>query len=196
MDFFNDKDESSIIAEKDYMMITYEILSRTTFSRELTEPAIFSDIESDTQVGIELLLARNIFDSAYPLHQKFGYLNDEIGSKKTDRQILWQYWIKPWNVLVFQPLHIIRLYFGEKLAFYFAWLGFYTSWLIPPSVAGILTVLYGFVYVATDIPTREICNTFNKTGDILMCPLCNHYNCKTWYLSASCTYSKVILTQF
>ena len=178
------------IYERNLIMITYEILSRTSFSREITEPAIFSDFDSDNKVGIELLLARNIFDSAYPLHQKFG--NTEIGRRITDRQILWDYWVKPWNFLIFQPLHIIRLYFGENLSLYFAWLGFYTSWLIPPSIAGILTVLYGIITVTSDIPTQEICNVYNRTGEILMCPLCNHYNCKTWYLSDSCTYSMVI----
>ena len=35
-----------------------------------------------------------------------------------------------------QPLDAIAEYFGENVAFYFAWVQFYTKWLILPSLAG------------------------------------------------------------
>lgn len=41
-----------------------------------------------------------------------------------------------------QPPH--RDYFGEKVALYFAWLGWYTYMLVPAAVAGLVIFLSGF----------------------------------------------------
>jgi len=39
------------------------------------------------------------------------------------------------------PLHEIREYWGEEVAFYFAWLENYTTWLQIPAVVGIITII-------------------------------------------------------
>ena len=41
-----------------------------------------------------------------------------------------------------QPLHEVAGYFGENIAFYFAFLEFYTRWLIIPSVAGLIVFYF------------------------------------------------------
>ena len=46
---------------------------------------------------------------------------------------------------------IFRVYFGEKIGLYFAWLGFYTYMLILPSVVGLLVFIYGIVSLNSDV---------------------------------------------
>lgn len=41
-----------------------------------------------------------------------------------------------------EPLNFIANYYGEKMAFYFAWLLFYTSWLMIPAIPGIALFIY------------------------------------------------------
>lgn len=40
--------------------------------------------------------------------------------------------------LLTQPLDSIAEYFGENVAFYFAYMAFYTRWLVFPSVLGVI----------------------------------------------------------
>ena len=146
--FFN-KDENKTIANKDRCLLTYEILSRTLYSYELSEPCAFSGIENDRNIGIERLIADGTFLAAYPLHESYNIVNGQ----KTDRLLLWEYWARPKTWFIYQPLHIIRQYFGEKLALYFSWLGFYTTWLVLPSIVGLIVFIYGLITVYWDKPT-------------------------------------------
>lgn len=41
-----------------------------------------------------------------------------------------------------QPLNLIASYYGEKTAFYFAFLTFFTSWLLIPAVPGAALFAY------------------------------------------------------
>jgi len=45
-----------------------------------------------------------------------------------------------------QPLDMIREYYGEKIAIYFAYLGFYTVWLWTASIVGIIVFIFGLAY--------------------------------------------------
>ena len=47
-----------------------------------------------------------------------------------------------------QPLNFIANYYGEKMAFYYAWLTFYTTWLIIPAVPGVALFAYQLYKVA------------------------------------------------
>ena len=52
-----------------------------------------------------------------------------------------------WSTWRYQPLDHIREYFGERIAIYFAWLGFYTGWLLPAALVGLAVFLYGSISV-------------------------------------------------
>ena len=78
-----------------------------------------------------------------------------------------------------QPLGLIKSYFGEKIAFYFAWLEFYTRWLVAPAIAGIVIFVLGFAFQADRADVTEFCNS-NKT----ICGVCS--TCDTWTLGEAC----------
>ncbi|ETE69381.1 Anoctamin-1, partial [Ophiophagus hannah] len=82
----------------------------------------------------------------------------------------------------YQPIDLVRKYFGEKIGLYFAWLGVYTQMLIPASIVGIIVFLYGCATVDENIPSMEMCDQRNN---ITMCPLCDS-TCSYWKLSSAC----------
>ncbi|CAB1329770.1 unnamed protein product [Coregonus sp. 'balchen'] len=100
--------------------------------------------------------------------------------KRTEYWARWSKWYK------YQPLDHIREYFGEKIALYFAWLGFYTAWLLPAAVVGAFVFVSGVMSMGTNTPAKEICNS---GASYLMCPLCK--TCKPWNMSDICPMAKV-----
>ena len=69
-----------------------------------------------------------------------------------------QHLIAVWvhNASIKQPLDLIREYFGTEIAFYFAWLGYYTYWLIAPTVLGLL------FFINSSDQVRSVQNFFCK----------------------------------
>ncbi len=69
-------------------------------------------------------------------------------------------------------MHVIfRDYFGEKVALYYLWLGWYTRMLIPAAVIGIVVFLYGLAFFNTSplmwvyleqTDSRECCQMTNQ----------------------------------
>uniref|UniRef100_A0A673X0P4 Anoctamin n=1 Tax=Salmo trutta TaxID=8032 RepID=A0A673X0P4_SALTR len=97
-------------------------------------------------------------------------------------QILYEEWASYSVFYKYQPIGLIRKYFGEKIGLYFAWLGVYTQMLIPAAIVGVIVFLYGCATVDNDIPSMEICDPRNN---ITMCPLCDRA-CSYWKLKTAC----------
>lgn len=87
-------------------------------------------------MNLDLLLARGIVVEHYPLHEK-QEIREEVQDSwiKYRWKILAGFYTNNWHKYM-QPVHFIADYYGEKYAFYFAWLVHYTGMLIVPAVIG------------------------------------------------------------
>ncbi|XP_041665292.1 anoctamin-7 isoform X2 [Cheilinus undulatus] len=170
--FLGSEDRENFFKMTQRHQVLYEILARTPYGSV-----------KNGEVGIDRLLSEQVFTAAYPLHEgDFQPPTPPVPPESLSlRQTLYTYWAKWACWRRYQPLDHIREYFGEKIALYFAWLGFYTGWLVPASVVGTVIFFVGFWLMATDVPAREVCD---KGNNFLMCPLCNI--CSYWNYSSIC----------
>ncbi|XP_017261521.1 anoctamin-1 [Kryptolebias marmoratus] len=170
----------------------YDIKSTATLFDNATRSRIVAEIISRTTctrtcqtTGINSLLARGVYDSAFPLHDG-SFTRRGRKDQLNDRQILHEEWANYGVMFKYQPVDLIRKYFGEQIGLYFAWLGVYTQLLIPPSVLGIIVFLYGIFTVDTNVPSQETCD---ENLNITMCPLCDAV-CDYWQLSTVCSLAR------
>ncbi|MCJ8735889.1 hypothetical protein PDJAM_G00252750 [Pangasius djambal] len=119
------------------------------------------------------LIKENVFQAQFCLHEK---------EEQKELRNSWARWTACFNG---QPITDVRHYFGEKVALYFLWLGWYTFLLIPAALLGVIVFLYGLFFFKHNPVIQEVC----ESGTI-MCPLCDK-GCKVWRLSDTCTYAKV-----
>ncbi|XP_039892689.1 anoctamin-2b isoform X2 [Simochromis diagramma] len=153
--------------------IVYEILRRTVCARTCQT------------IGISTLIAKGVYDAAFPLHdgdyKVIGHLEE-----RNDRQVLHEEWARYSAFYKYQPIDLVRKYFGEKIGLYFAWLGVYTQLLVPASIVGIIVFGYGVATMDTNIPSLEMCD---QRLNFTMCPLCDRA-CDFWHLSTACGTAK------
>ncbi|RWS10233.1 anoctamin-7-like protein [Dinothrombium tinctorium] len=177
--FLGHENQDEYFSDTQRIRIIYEILKNTVYGKR-----------KKAQIGIDRLVDERVFAAAFPLHDG-PYQSDKFcdTSKMNKRQILYTYWAKWSKWYKYQPLDHIREYFGEQIAMYFAWLGFYTAWLLPAAIVGVLVFLYGVCSVGSDLPSNEVCD---KGEHFKMCPPCDEKdNCKYWNLDQICFFSKL-----
>lgn len=69
-------DVEKSLPAKDRCLLTYEILSRTNYAREVDDifnPTVELTPKEASRIGIERLLANGTFQAAYPLHEVFDF---------------------------------------------------------------------------------------------------------------------------
>nr|XP_004654301.1 anoctamin-1 isoform X1 [Jaculus jaculus] len=164
---FDLSDKDSFFDSKTRSTIVYEILKRTTCTK------------AKYSMGITSLLANGVYSAAYPLHDG-DYEGENV--EFNDRKLLYEEWASYGVFYKYQPIDLVRKYFGEKIGLYFAWLGAYTQMLIPASIVGVIVFLYGCATVDENIPSMEMCD---QRHNITMCPLCDK-TCSYWKMSSAC----------
>ncbi|KAM9445425.1 anoctamin-7 [Clarias gariepinus] len=175
--FLGSEDHENYFTNTQRQRIVYEILARTVYGKR-----------KRAEVGVARLLNEGAFKAAFPLHDgPFELPGHEISPDQLNRrQVLYHYWARWSKWYKYQPLDHIREYFGEKIALYFAWLGFYTVWLLPAAIVGTLVFVSGIMTMGSNTPAKEICES---GGLYLMCPLCE--TCRPWNISDICPMAKV-----
>ncbi|XP_047548178.1 anoctamin-1 isoform X2 [Lutra lutra] len=186
---FDLSDKDSFFDSKTRSTIVYEILKRTTCTKakysmgqgegRKKDSALLNKRRKCSKYGITSLLANGVYSAAYPLHDG-DYEGENVDFN--DRKLLYQEWASYGVFYKYQPIDLVRKYFGEKIGLYFAWLGVYTQMLIPASVVGIIVFLYGCATVDENIPSMEMCD---HRQNITMCPLCDK-TCSYWKMSSAC----------
>ncbi|XP_067906284.1 anoctamin-4-like isoform X2 [Heterodontus francisci] len=144
--------------------------------------------EGKNKIGLNRLLGNNTYEAAFPLHEGSYRSKNSIKTHGAvnHRHLLFECWAW-WGVWYkYQPLDLVRRYFGEKIGLYFAWLGWYTGMLFPAAIVGLLVFLYGVFTLDYCQVSKEIC----QASEIIMCPLCDQH-CHYMRLSFSCVYAKV-----
>ncbi|XP_029951045.1 anoctamin-9-like isoform X2 [Salarias fasciatus] len=127
----------------------------------------------DTGENLKELLKKDVFETVFCPHER---------KKQKELKKSWARWSA---LFTGQPFSDVKYYFGEKIALYYLWLGWYTKLLVPAAALGVVVFLYGLAFFNTNPLINEVCQS-----NIIMCPRCDK-TCQVWKLSDTCSYAKV-----
>ncbi|EGD83651.1 hypothetical protein PTSG_04257 [Salpingoeca rosetta] len=166
--FVNHDSPQLFFTQAQELYLTDRVLKTRRYAPRASVP------EDDSfQIGYERLIHKGVYTKAFPLHD-----SDLSGLQQGQRLQLDDKWASWKNWYHHQPIDTVRDYFGERVAFYFLWLGFYTKWLVVPAALGIVTFFIG-TGLLDSVDVQELCNS-TKT----ICATCS--SCETWSLKDAC----------
>ena len=109
-------------------------------------------------LNTDSLIEQHILVQIIPMHDFYGI--HEIKSKWEHNS---SFWLQPIFILTqlyresmkfeFTELSAIKNYFGEKVGFYYAWMSFYTAWLLIPAILGLAVTVYQIISAVDNIFT-------------------------------------------
>ncbi|XP_078346942.1 anoctamin-3-like [Oculina patagonica] len=182
--FCNYQNENTFFEEADRAFIVQQICYSARFG------------DGPLDVGLKKLILDGVYQAGYSPHDGPVLLEAGDGEPTNERQQIKQRpglkrdWARFGRVFKYQPYGAIKDYFGSEIALYFAWLGFYTAWLVPLAIVGLTVFFYGIGSAGSHIPVQDVCDEKNR-GRWFMCPLCDKH-CSYWDLaSTTCVYAYV-----
>ncbi|KAL5103146.1 Anoctamin-5 [Taenia crassiceps] len=126
--------------------------------------------------GIEELLKKKVILATFSLHEP---------KADSHRSELMKTWASRRKILTPQKFDSIRDYFGEKVAFSFAWIEFYIwSFLFLFVTALVISLIPVFLRSRPLSISKEVCVRNSTT--FIMCPLCKAKGCRFERLNKFC----------
>uniref|UniRef100_A0A7S3LXU2 Anoctamin n=1 Tax=Palpitomonas bilix TaxID=652834 RepID=A0A7S3LXU2_9EUKA len=120
---------------------------------------ILALMKEDQPIGKELdfekLRKKGVVNSIFPLHDEpcRRWLMENWATMKPGKPGVG----RAWNFCIAkQPLDEIRNYYGEKVAMYFAWLGFYTQWLFFATVVSVCFGLFQMYVIYAEVTDDRV----------------------------------------
>lgn len=186
IELFDIKDRESFFTNSERSLIAFEFLQRAKYPEDEDRETL--------KHGVNGLINRGIYEACFPLHelpsQKVKNKNLRFfDGSDIDRRRLIETWASWGKMFYYQPLDVVRRYFGEKIAIYFAWLGYYTGMLVPAAIIGLAVFIYSVLTFNDHQPVKDICDK-TGVGEIVLCPKCDE-RCTFSRLHRSCIYSKI-----